>query len=400
VADDLDTPLKAKQKGTSARRLPVSPLALLTAALAGVLLVAIGWVVVYDDPLGGEPRHIVKIEQIVPAGPQKKTSAEVKREQPPQTPPQSGDQRTITIIDGNTGAKREIVINDAKSKNNAKADVPPANEPTSNVPPPDNRLIENSKHGSIPKIGPDGVRPLDAYASPVPVAGNADSMIAIVITGLGVSASGTGDAISKLPSAITLGFVPYGSELTRWVARARGTGHEVLLQIPMEPFDYPDNDPGPQTLIASAAKDQNIDRLHFFLSRAPGYVGVANFMGARFTANEEALAAILAETSKRGLLFLDDGTSPRSVALKAAAKTKAPFLKADLVIDAKAEWAEIDAALVKLEAIAAEKGVAIATASSLPVTIERIARWAKTLEARGIRLVPVSVAFQRKPKQS
>jgi polysaccharide deacetylase 2 family uncharacterized protein YibQ len=398
--DDLDTPLKAKQKGIAARRLPVSPLVLLTVALAGVLAVAVGWVVIYDDPLGGEPRHIVKIEQIVPAGPQNKTSPEAKREQPPQPPSQSSDQRTITIIDGNTGAKRDIVINDPKGKNNTQKDVPPANEPTNNVPPTDNRLIENSKHGSIPKIGPDGVRPLDAYASPIPVTGNADSMIAIVITGLGVSASGTGDAISKLPSAITLGFVPYGSELTRWVARARGTGHEVLLQIPMEPFDYPDNDPGPQTLIASAAKDQNIDRLHFFLSRAPGYVGVANFMGARFTANEDALAAILAETGRRGLLFLDDGTSPRSVAPRAATKTKAPFLKADLVIDAKAEWAEIDAALVKLETIAAEKGVAIATASSLPVTIERISRWAKTLEARGIRLVPVSVAFQRKPKQS
>jgi polysaccharide deacetylase 2 family uncharacterized protein YibQ len=225
-------------------------------------------------------------------------------------------------------------------------------------------------------------------------------MIAIVITGLGVSATGTGDAISKLPAAITFGFVPYGSELTRWIARARATGHEVLLQIPMEPFDYPDNDPGPQTLTASAPKDQNLDRLHFFLSRSQGYVGVTNLMGARFTANEDALSTVIAETGKRGLLFLDDGSSPRSVAQKAATKTKAPFLKSDLVIDAKAEWAEIDAALVRLEAIAAEKGIAVATASSLPVTVERIAHWAKTLEARGIRLVPVSTAFQRKPKQS
>jgi polysaccharide deacetylase 2 family uncharacterized protein YibQ len=394
VADDLDTPLKAKQSASGSRRPPVSLLGLLTTALAGTLAVAIGWVLVYDDPLGGEPRHVVKIEQIVPQTPQTKT----EREQPKQ-PQQTGDQRTITIIDGNTGAKREVVIGDPKSKN-AQSNEPLAKEQTNDVPPPDNRLIETSKHGPIPKVGPDGVRPLDVYASPVPVAGNADSMIAIVITGLGVSDSGTGDAISKLPAAITLGFVPYGSELTRWVARARGTGHEVLLQIPMEPFDYPDNDPGPQTLTAAAPKDQNIDRLHFFLSRSQGYVGVANLMGARFTANEDALSAILAETGKRGLLFLDDGSSPRSLAQKAAAKTKAPFLKSDLVIDAKAEWAEIDAALVKLEAIAAEKGVAIASASSLPVTIERIVRWAKTLEARGIRLVPVSAAFRRRAKQS
>lgn len=398
MADDLDTPLKAKQNSKTRWRLPVSPLGALTAAIAVALGIAIVWVMVSDDPLGGEPRHIVKIEQIIPAD--SKNSAAPKREPTAQNPQTTGDPRTVTIIDGNTGAKREVVIGDPRSNSTAQPNNAIANEPTNNIPPADNRLIEKSKHGSIPKIAPDGVRPLDAYASPIPVAGNADSMIAIVITGLGVSASGTGDAISKLPAAITLGFVPYGNELTRWVARSRSTGHEVLLQIPMEPFDYPDNDPGPQTLTANAPKDQNIDRLHFFLSRSQGYVGVANLMGARFTANEDAVAAILAETAKRGLLFIDDGSSPRSISAKAATKTKAPFLKSDLVIDAKAEWADIDAALVRLEAIAAEKGVAVATASSLPVTIERIARWSQTLEARGIRLVPVSVAFQRKPKQS
>ncbi len=404
MADDLNSPLKAKQDGKAGRRLPLNLLALLSACFAATLAIAVGWVLAFDDPLGGEPRHIVKIEQIlVPQQtPPTKTSHAAKdhpvREMPKQP---AGDQRTVTIIDGNTGAKREIVINNAKQDGNQKSSTP-ANDPTNKIPPADNRLIEPSKHGALPKIGPDGVRPLDAYASPIPVAttGSADSLIAIVITGLGVSASGTGDAISKLPAAISFGFVPYGADLQRWVAQARTTGHEVLLQIPMEPFDYPDNDPGPQTLTVTAPKEQNIDRLHFFLSRSQGYVGVANFMGARFTANEEALATVLAETGKRGLLFLDDGSSARSLATKAAARTKAPFLKSDLVLDAKAEWAEIDAALVKLEAIAAEKGVAIATASSLPVTIERIMRWAKTLEARGIRLVPVSTAFQRKAKPS
>lgn len=409
MADDLETPLKYQEQKPSRPRLPVNILGIITVALAATICVVIGWVLIYDDPLGGEPRHVVKIEQIlVPPSAQTKTAPDAKTQQTTQQPKEEpkGDQRTITIIDGNTGAKREVVITDAKSNPDPKPDTeqkqaPPANELTNNVPPADKRLIETTKHGPIPKIGPDGVRPLDVYASPIPVGGaNADSMIAIVITGLGVSASGTGDAISKLPAAVTFGFVPYGGELPRWVARARGTGHEVLLQIPMEPFDYPDNDPGPQTLTASAPKDQNIDRLHFFLSRAPGYVGVTNLMGARFTANEDAVASIIAETGKRGLLFLDDGTSPRSVAQRAAQKTKAPFLKSDLVIDAKAEWAEIDAALVKLEAIAAERGVAIATASALPVTIERIARWSKTLEARGIRLVPISAAFQRRAKQS
>jgi polysaccharide deacetylase 2 family uncharacterized protein YibQ len=394
VADDLNTPLKALIQNASKRRLPVRPLALLTGLLAAVLGFAILWILIYDDPLGGEPRHVVKIDPIAtPQDGKIKAAPDTKTQQTKQAPA-NPDQRTITIIDGNTGARRNVVVTDPGPEPAA------ANQPTNNVP-VDKRLVEQTKHGSIPKVAPDGVRPLDAYASPIPVAANpSDSMIAIVVVGLGVSTSGTGEAIAKLPAAVTLGFVPYGSELPRWIAKARGTGHEVLLQVPMEPLDYPDNDPGPQTLIASAPKEQNIDRLHYFLSRSQGYVGVTNLMGARFTANADALAAIIAETGKRGLLFLDDGSSPRSQAQQAAAKTKAPFLKADLMLDARTEWADIDAALVKLEAIAAEKGVAIATASALPVTIERIARWAKTLEARGIRLVPVSAAFQRKAKQS
>lgn len=398
--DDLGTPLKKKHDAKSARRgFPVSLAGMLSIALASALGIAIAWIAIHDDPLGGEPRHVVKIEQIIPPAQQKSSAAERNRDQLKQ--PQAGDQRTVTIIDGNTGARRNVVIGESQPTSAPATNPPTAPDATSNIPPTDNRLIETSKHGPIPKIGPDGARPLDAYASPIPVVtGNADSLIAIVITGLGVSASSTGDAISKLPPAVTLGFVPYGSELSRWVARARGTGHEVLLQIPMEPLDYPDNDPGPQTLTAAAPKDKNLDRLHFFLSRAQGYVGVANLMGARFTANEGALGTVLAETSKRGLLFLDDGTSARSLTPRAAAKTKAPFLKSDIALDAKTEWADIDAALVKLEALAAEKGVAVATATALPVTLERIARWAKTLEARGIRLVPVSVAVQRKAKQS
>ncbi len=369
--------------------------------MATVIGGVIAWVIAFDDPLGGEPRQIVKIQQ-VPAEAPTKTRADAERKEEPK-----GDQRTITIIDGNTGTRREIVISDPKQSAPQRNTAPnqpasePKSEPTSAIPPADKRLIEPTKHGSIPKIGPDGARALEVYASPIPVtAASADSLIAIVITGLGVSTSGTKDAIAKLPAAVTLGFVPYGSELTDWVTKARSTGHEVLLQVPMEPLDYPDNDPGPQTLTANATTAQNIDRLHFFLSRAQGYVGVANLMGARLTANEDAMAAILAETGKRGLLFLDDGTSPRSVSQRAAQKAKSPFLRSDVVIDARTEWADIDAALVKLEAIAAERGVAIASASALPVTVERIARWAKTLDARGIRLVPVSVAFQRRAKQS
>jgi hypothetical protein len=214
-----------------------------------------------------------------------------------------------------------------------------------------------------------------------------------------VSASGTSEALAKLPAAVTLAFTPYATDLGRIAARARGEGREILLQVPMEPFDYPDNDPGPQTLLTSLSPEQNVDRLHWLMSRMQGYVGVANFMGARFTATEQAFAPILRESAKRGLIYVDDGSSPRSLASQIAGANNLPFAKADVVLDSVPTPAEVDRALARLEGMARDRGFAVASASALPVAIDRIASWAKTAEGRGFLLVPVS-AVAVKAKQS
>ncbi|HYF55449.1 MAG TPA: divergent polysaccharide deacetylase family protein, partial [Salinarimonas sp.] len=181
------------------------------------------------------------------------------------------------------------------------------------------------------------------------------------------------------------------------VARARDDGHEVFLQVPMEPFDYPDNDPGPHTLTVKARAAENLDRLHWTMGRFAGYVGVVNFMGARLTADEASLAPILREIGARGLGFLDDGSSSRSQSLTAAGRTGVPAARAERVLDAVPRAEEIDRELARLEEAARRGGVAIATASALPLTVERIARWAKGLEAKGILLVPASAAMRGDP---
>jgi polysaccharide deacetylase 2 family uncharacterized protein YibQ len=290
--------------------------------------------------------------------------------------------KTVTIIDGSSGKREEVVI--------------PGNAPAGGQTPSsgalDERLTETTRHGLIPKQGPDGTRSADAYSrAVVPLPGKPDApRIALVVTGLGISAAGTSDAFTKLPGAVTFAFSPYTNDLERLAARARGEGHELLLQIPMEPFDYPDNDPGPQTLLTSLTADQNLDRLHWLLSRFQGYVGVVNFMGERFTGTEASFAPILRETAKRGLIYFDDNSSTRSLAGQLTNANNLPFVKAGVVVDAVPAPGEIDRALTRLEAMARERGVAVGTAASLPVTIERLSKWAKGAAQRGILLVPIS----------
>jgi uncharacterized protein len=220
-----------------------------------------------------------------------------------------------------------------------------------------------------------------------------------VVGGLGISAAMTQRAIEKLPGPVTFAFAPYGAQVERDAAAARAQGHEVLLQLPMEPFDYPDNDPGPQTLLTSLNVEQNIDRMHWLMSRFQGYVGVTSYMGGRFTSAEQALAPVLKETAKRGLLYVDDGASSRSLAGQIASANNMTFAKAEIVLDAVPAPAQIDKALMRLEAMARERGMAIGFASAVPVAIDRIAQWAKAAESRGLQLVPIT-AVAIKPKSS
>src|SRR5258708_9845489 len=92
---------------------------------------------------------------------------------------------------------------------------------------------------------------------------------------------------------------------------AGGHGHEVLLEAPMEPIDYPDNDPGPFTLMASAQGPETVKKLEWILSRATGYFGVTNYLGSRFLSSDGAYQTFAAATRGRALAFIDDGAAAR-----------------------------------------------------------------------------------------
>jgi polysaccharide deacetylase 2 family uncharacterized protein YibQ len=361
------------------------------------------WTLTSDNPFGGEPVMIAAVApKTAPAGkaPGEPTNPDaIKIERPnrydgptppasvePTTPANPPGTRTVTIIDGSTGKRQEVPIPVAPDNQTPAA--------------PEAKLVEATRHGPIPKLGPDGARPSDAYARPVkalPGKPNAPR-VAIIVSGLGVSAARTNEAI-KLPDAVTLAFVPYGSELAALTASAQRAKHELILQVPMEPFDYPNNDPGPQTLLTSIDAGQNVDRLHWAMSRFQSYVGIGNYMGARFTASEQALAPVMREAAKRGLIYVDDGASARSLASQFAGANNMAFAKADVLLDAVATQADIDRALARLENMARSRGAAVGIAQALPLSIARIARWAKAAEGRGILLVPIS-ALANKPKSS
>lgn len=260
------------------------------------------------------------------------------------------------------------------------------------VSPPLPALMQDSPVGPLPVISNDGLAPMEAYARPasIDMTAGAPARIALIVGGLGLHGELTSRAISELPAEVSLAFAPYSDNLEDWAGKARGTGHEYFLQLPLEPFDYPDNDPGPHTLLTSLRNGENMQRLRWLMGRLSGYVGVINHMGARFTADESATLAMLKEVQSRGLMYVDDGSSGRSLAPGLAESLGQAHVAADMVIDARPEPQAIGQALAELEALALERGQAVGTASILPVTLDSLAAWVEQLENKGIVLVPAS----------
>ena len=404
TADDLSAPLGQQTATRTRRRLPFTGTQALAAGLGLFLAGFTGFAIFHHDPLGGEPVAHIALkpatgEAAATAAPSKPGTAGGHAAAGSATahPPAAG-QKTITIIDGSSGARQNVVIGttDRGTTDNGSSADGAAPATANGINP---KLLEKSRYGLVP-VAAGSLKPFTAYAA----ASGADRAraaavptVAIVVSGLGVDAGKTVDAIMKLPGPVTLALTPYGQAPGKLAERARARHHEVLLQVPMEPHDYPNNDPGPRTLLTTLNGDQNIDRLLWQLSRFQGYVGIASFMGDRFVASESSMRPIIADAARRGLGYFDDGLSGRSVAGVLAQSQAMPYGKADLAVDSVPTAAEIDRALATLEARARAHGNAIGVASGLPISIERITAWARTLDRRGIMLVPLTTAMT-KPK--
>lgn len=259
---------------------------------------------------------------------------------------------------------------------------------------PNDALLEETPEGRLPIVGPDGLRPVDQYARPW--SGARGTRVAIVVGGLGLSQTGTQRAIKQLPEEVTLAFAASGNSLQRWMQDARRSGHEILLQVPLEPFDYPDNDPGPETLLISRSPDRNLVNLHKAMGKITNYTGVMNYLGGRFLSDTDAMDPVMRDIAGRGLLFLDDGSSAQSQSGIFAKTLEMPHAFADVQLDGQLQVSAILAKLDELERIARRNGTAIGVASAFDESITAIRQWSDEASLRGIEIVGVSALANEK----
>ena len=253
---------------------------------------------------------------------------------------------------------------------------------------PVSNLLRNTANGPLPIIA-GGRRPWKVYARPAPVLAPGPR-VAVVVTGLGLSKDATAAAIAKLPADVSLSFSPYGSGLDGWIRRARERGHEVLLDLPLEPPNYPQHDAGPMAVLADQPPAEAVDHLEATLGRTAGYVGVAASLHSPVAASD-SWGPMLQDLRNRGLLFVGDGlVGVPDADMPAAASVT-------LVADETPFRVAIDARLARLLLAAGRDGTAITTISARPVSFERLLAWLASLPEKGVTLVPVSALVRPEP---
>jgi polysaccharide deacetylase 2 family uncharacterized protein YibQ len=391
--DELKQPLR--RKGLAERLWARRPGLLFCAYVAtfGGLAGAATWARLQPMPFAGEPIVMVSIPAAVEIAPPPEVAEE-------RTPAPSENEQVVDTAstdplpnDTQQNVQIEPDVQQDTYQQDAAIIVSPHRPLT---PAPQDNVTETMSYGPLPRVAGNGETASHAYerTTPLNVIHSDAPKIAIMLGGMGLNKKLTQRAVKELPADVTFAFAPYGDDLQEQVNRARADGHEVFLQVPLEPVGFPVSNPGPKTLMGDGSEAENIDALRWHMSRFAGYAGVVNYMGGRFLAMPKAITPMLSELNHRGIPFLEDGSLALSSTENAAKAMRAKVKRAQVVIDANPSPEAIMAALTQLEEQATGTGFAIGTGSGLEVTIDTLREWAKAAAERGIILVPMTASFK------
>ena len=259
-------------------------------------------------------------------------------------------------------------------------------------------ITEETETGPLPVIAADGRQPWLEYSRGFKRA-DRKPRIALIISNLGLSDTYTKAALELLPEDITLSFSHVAPRLKNWVREARQKGHEILLDIPMEPIGFPKNDPGRATLLTSSNEVENLNRLEHIMKQAGGYVGLLGTQGTKFMLHSETLLPVLRSIKQRGLIYVDSRSTSRSLGPDLASSIQLPKAFNNVFVDKEPSQEKIKNKLDELERIALKRRFAVGIAQPLPITIEILRQWTKGLKTKQIALAPITAIVDKQSQR-
>ncbi len=193
---------------------------------------------------------------------------------------------------------------------------------------------------------------------------------------------------------LTLAVLPDPPRSRDLAERAGLCGKEILLHLPMESKNYPEDNPGPQAIYVDLKEGEIRRRVREALKAVPGAKGVDNHMGSRATEDPVVMETLLDEIRKQGLFFVDAQTTPNSVAYETANRLGAQCVKSAGFFDDKRDPTAIQKALLALAKTAQAKHRVLAIGHCRRTTLEALEAVLPRFREMGVELVPASEVLE------
>jgi polysaccharide deacetylase 2 family uncharacterized protein YibQ len=201
-------------------------------------------------------------------------------------------------------------------------------------------------------------------------------------------------AFLDVPVPLTLAILPLSPKSKEIAERAGLCGKEVLLHLPMEPKNYPEENPGPQAIYVDLKEGEIRRRVREALKAVPGAKGVDNHMGSRATEDPVVMQTLLEELKKQGLFFVDAQTTPNSVAYETATRLGTPCVKSTGFFDDKHDASAIQKTLLSLAMTAQTRHRVLAIGHCRKATLEALEAVLPKIREMGVELVPASEVLE------
>ena len=217
------------------------------------------------------------------------------------------------------------------------------------------------------------------------------ALVAVIIDDMGVDQRRSAK-VTQLPGPLTLSYMTYAPRASEQSAAAHARGHELMMHMPMQPLAS--LDAGPDVLSEHLPLAELHRRIEADLDRFPGFVGINNHMGSKFTAYQPGMKIVMQSLHERGLLFIDSMTTAKSVGMAEARAAGVPTARRNIFLDDVEDQASVAAQLAKAEEQAKSAGSVIVIGHPHDGTIAALAAWLPGLEKKGITLVPVTAVVK------
>ncbi|HNU54652.1 MAG TPA: divergent polysaccharide deacetylase family protein [Candidatus Syntrophosphaera sp.] len=230
------------------------------------------------------------------------------------------------------------------------------------------------------------------YAAPAARKASSPKYIAIVVDDFG---SVSGEMLQQwleLPTEVCFAIISRLKHSEETMNLANAQGRETLVHVPMEPIDYPRQNPGQDPILVQMDQARVEKTLLRHINSLPLCMGINNHMGSLATTDSDIMGWVMGVLKKKGKSFLDSRTSTVSIAYQEAQKARVPAYRNDLFLDSpNISDANLETRLGLVQELGQRKNtVVVISHCHNAEKLEYLKKFISRVKTLGFTLIPLS----------